>query len=84
MSDKPEISLSKTDLYFLALVSAGAAKLEPVVPEHESEDGINLYYVPELRKLTKNIKNLRELYYHVKGLVNQIGNGEDPCKSFDT
>lgn len=83
MSDKTEISLSKTDLYFLALVSAGAAKLEPVVPEHESEDGTNLYYVPELRKLVKNIRNLRELYLHVNGLVKQIENGEDPCKSFD-
>lgn len=75
--------LSKSDLYFLALVSSGAVKLDPVEPEYRSEDGSWVFYVPECKAVARNIKALEELHEMVGHQVEQLDGGQDPLKLID-
>ncbi len=78
-----EITLSKADLLFLALVSNGAVELEKVVPQYHTDEGANLYYVPELKAIYRNLKSLEELRLHVQAMVKSLDAGEDFLKSLD-
>ena len=78
-----EKPLSKFDRYFLALVGSGAIPLERVEPEHKSEDGVGIYYVPEQRVIARNLRQLQELEPYVRRMVEQIENGEDPEEFLD-
>lgn len=83
-TDKPEISLSKTDVLFLALVSSGAVQLEKIAPEFHTDEGSNLYYVPELKVLYRNLRSLQELYLHVCSMVKRMDEGQDVLQSLDS
>ncbi len=78
-----ETTLSKADLLFLALVSNGAVELEKVVPQCHTEEGSNLYYVPELKAIYRNLRSLEELHLHVRSMVQRMDAGEDVLKSLD-
>lgn len=75
--------LSKADLMFLALVSSGKIKLDDMGPEHKSDRGVGIAYVPELRAIAKNLMYLNEVYSAVKRQVEEIERGEDPLRKID-
>ena len=76
-----EKSLSKADLYFLALVSSVALKLEKIDPEYKIDRGVGIFYVPEQRAIARNLRTLNELYPIVRHQVELLESGEDPLKS---
>lgn len=76
-------SLSKADLYFLALVNSGAVKLENIEPENKSNRGVGLLYIPEQRSIARNLMLLEDLYLIVRHQVELLESGEDPLKSLD-
>lgn len=78
-----EKSLSKADLYFLALVSSGALTLEKIDPEYKSDRGVGIFHVPEQRAIARNLMTLNELYPIVRHHVELLESGEDPLKSLD-
>lgn len=81
MSEKE--TLSKFELYFLALVCSGAVPLEKVEPEYKTAEGGDLYYVPERRVIAKNLRQLQELELVIRPMVHQIERGGDPLKLLD-
>lgn len=76
-----KLSLSKADLYFLALVSSGAVTLEKIEPENTSERGVGILYVPEQRAIARNLMLLEDLYLTVCSQTKMLESGEDPLKS---
>lgn len=75
--------LSKADLMFLALVSCGKIKLEDIGPEHKSDRGVGILYVPEQLAIARNLMLLEEVYSTVKRQVAEIEKGEDPVRKIE-
>ncbi len=78
-----ETKLSEADLLFLALVSNGAVQLEKIEPKYHTDEGSNLYYVPELKALYRNLRSLQELHRHVCSMVKRMNEGQDVLRSLD-